>query len=142
MYLPRIHHFVLIRNLILLFLERLIRLTIKEKGVMRNGVVTLLARVWDHAEHKYVHGFRMLTLGWSDGNTFLPVFFSLLSSENERNRLCGIDPWLDKRTTGSKEEWKVSKSLHVREIFRGSARYLAEMRLCCPGNHPQLENSE
>jgi hypothetical protein len=29
----------------------------------------------------------MLTLGWSDGNTFLPWAFSLLSSEKESSRL-------------------------------------------------------
>ena len=40
----------------------------------RSKAVELLARV-DHVEHKYVLGFRMLTLGWSDGNTFLPVAF-------------------------------------------------------------------
>lgn len=43
----------------------------------------MLARVRDHVEHKYVRGFRMLILGWSDGNTFLPVAFSLLSSNKE-----------------------------------------------------------
>ncbi|BAF59748.1 hypothetical protein PTH_1567 [Pelotomaculum thermopropionicum SI] len=47
----------------------------------RSKAVELLARVKDHVENKYVRGFRMLTLGWSDGNTFLPVAFSLLSSE-------------------------------------------------------------
>jgi len=30
--------------------------------------VELLAKVYDHVEHKYTKGFRMLTLGWSDGN--------------------------------------------------------------------------
>ena len=35
--------------------------------------VELLARVYDHVSHSYVKGFRMLTLGWSDGNTFLPL---------------------------------------------------------------------
>lgn len=33
----------------------------------------LLAKVYDHAKHKYRFGFRMLTLVWSDGSTFLPV---------------------------------------------------------------------
>ena len=61
----------------------------------RSKAVELLARVRDHVEHKYVLGFRMLTLGWSDGNTFLPVAFSLLSSENEHNRLCGINQRLE-----------------------------------------------
>jgi len=35
----------------------------------RSKAVELLARVRDHVEHKYILGFRMLTLGWSDGNT-------------------------------------------------------------------------
>ena len=32
-------------------------------------------------------GFRMLTLGWSDGGTFLPVNSVLLSHENKKNRV-------------------------------------------------------
>ena len=42
----------------------------------------------------------MLTLGWSDGNTFLPLAFSLLSSERESNRLRGMNDSVDKRTNG------------------------------------------
>jgi hypothetical protein len=68
----------------------------------RSKAVELLARVYDHVEHKYVRGFRMLTLGWSDGNTFLPLAFSLLSSENEANRLQGVNSSVDKRTNGYK----------------------------------------
>lgn len=80
----------------------------------RSKAVELLARVRDHVENKYVRGFRMLTLGWSDGNTFLPVAFSLLSSENQRNRLCGIDPRIDKRTTGYKRRMEsIKKSTEV-----------------------------
>jgi hypothetical protein len=80
----------------------------------RSKAVELLARVRDHVEHKYVLGFRMLTLGWSDGNTFLPVAFSLLSSENEHNRLCGINQRLDKRTTGYKRRMEsIKKSTEV-----------------------------
>jgi hypothetical protein len=30
----------------------------------------------------------MLTLGWSDGNTFLPVNFNLLSSPKDEHVLC------------------------------------------------------
>ena len=48
----------------------------------RSKKVELLTRVFDHTTHKFVKGFRMLTMGWSDGNTFLPVGFSLLSSQN------------------------------------------------------------
>ncbi|OPY59391.1 MAG: hypothetical protein A4E56_03212 [Pelotomaculum sp. PtaU1.Bin065] len=66
----------------------------------RSKTVELLARVWDHVDSKYVRGFRMLTLGWSDGNTFMPLAFSLLSSEKESNRLCSMNNSIDKRTNG------------------------------------------
>ncbi len=48
--------------------------------------VEMLAKIFDHAKHAYLYGFRMLTLGWTDGNTFLPVNQVLLSSTNE-NRI-------------------------------------------------------
>lgn len=66
----------------------------------RSRKVELLAKVYDHVEHVYRWGFRLLTLGWSDGNTFVPVAFSLLSSEKAANRRQGVDPRLDKRTVG------------------------------------------
>ena len=49
----------------------------------RSKSVELLARCFDHASQKmrFYKGFRMLTLGWSDGATFIPVDFSLLSSK-------------------------------------------------------------
>ncbi len=53
----------------------------------RSKKVELLAKTYDHANHRYRFGFRMLTLGWSDGSTFLPVNSVLLSSENKKNRL-------------------------------------------------------
>ena len=49
--------------------------------------VELLTRVYDHANKKYLNGFRMLTLSWSDGATLLPVNSYLLSSENPRARI-------------------------------------------------------
>lgn len=49
--------------------------------------VELLAKVYDHASKKFSYGFRMLTLGWSDGNTFLPVNSCMLSTENKKNRI-------------------------------------------------------
>lgn len=67
----------------------------------RSKKVELLAKVFDHAKHKYRFGFRMLTLGWSDGSTFLPVNSILLSSENKRNRI-NEAVVVDKRTVGYK----------------------------------------
>ena len=43
----------------------------------------------------------MLTLGWSDGSTFLPVNSILLSTENRKNRINEATE-VDKRTVGYK----------------------------------------
>ena len=67
----------------------------------RSKKVELLAKAYDHANHRYRFGFRMLTLGWSDGNTFLPVNSVLLSSENKKNRVNEASE-VDKRTIGYK----------------------------------------
>lgn len=53
----------------------------------RSKKVELLARVYDHNDNRYYRGFLMLTLGWSDGSSYLPASFSLLSSANQKNRL-------------------------------------------------------
>lgn len=66
----------------------------------RSKKVELLSRVFDHSDMKYIKGFRMLTLGWSDGNSFLGIDFSLLSSANKNNRYNEINPDIDKRTCG------------------------------------------
>lgn len=65
----------------------------------RSKKVELLAKVYDHAKHKFRFGFRMLTLGWSDGSTFLPVNSILLSTENKKNRINEAVE-ADKRTVG------------------------------------------
>jgi hypothetical protein len=53
----------------------------------RSKQVELLSRVFDHTDKRYYRGFRMLTLGWSDGISFLPVSCALLASSKEKNRL-------------------------------------------------------
>jgi hypothetical protein len=55
----------------------------------------------------------MLTLGWSDGSTFLPINSILLSSENKRNRVNEAES-LDKRTTGYKRrQLSMTKGTHA-----------------------------
>ena len=61
--------------------------------------VELLAKTYDHAKRAYKYGFRLLTLGWSDGNTFLPVNGCLLSTKNKKNRINEAAA-VDKRTAG------------------------------------------
>ena len=64
----------------------------------RSKKVELLARLHDHANQCFYKGFRMLTLGWSDGHTFLPVDFALLSSS--KSKLQEASEKIDKRTCG------------------------------------------
>jgi hypothetical protein len=66
----------------------------------RSRAVELLAKVYDHTTGKYVRGFRMLTLGWFDGNTFVPLCFSLLSSTKKNNRYVEKNEQIDPRSTG------------------------------------------
>jgi len=68
----------------------------------RSKHVELLARVHDHNTGRYLRGFRMLTLGWSDGNSFVPMMLSMLSSAKEENRLAPMRDGIDKRTNGYK----------------------------------------
>ena len=61
----------------------------------------LVARVFDHVSMKFIKGFRMLTLGWSDGNSFIPVTHRLMSSSNDKNML-GVEKVFDKRSIAHK----------------------------------------
>ncbi len=54
----------------------------------RSAQTELLAKVFDHCPMKYKRGYRMLTLGWSDGNSFIPVNHRLLSAADDKNLLC------------------------------------------------------
>ena len=68
----------------------------------RSSKVELLARIYDHAEHKFQKGFSLLTLGWSDGYSFIPVGFNLLSSAKKGNRYQEISDKIDHRSNGYK----------------------------------------
>ena len=91
----------------------------------RSKAVELLAKVRDHATGKYVKGLRLLTMGWSDGNSFIPVAFSLLSSRKEENRYNGIKADIDKRTNGYKRRQEaLGKATEVMfDLLEGATKY-------------------
>jgi hypothetical protein len=77
----------------------------------RSKVVELLAWVFDHNSGTSLKGFKLLTLGWSDGGSFLPLDFILCSSAKAEKRVQGIKKSLDKRTCGYKRRLEaVTKS--------------------------------
>uniref|UniRef100_UPI002FBE8D2A IS4 family transposase n=1 Tax=Sporolactobacillus sp. KGMB 08714 TaxID=3064704 RepID=UPI002FBE8D2A len=76
--------------------------------------VELAAFQFDHAKHRQTRGFRFLQLGWSDGNTFLPVTFSLLSGQNQ---ICSTKA--DARTNSGRRKLQAQRKATdvVRELI-------------------------
>ena len=63
----------------------------------RSKKVELLSRVFDHSTGRYLRGFRLLTICWSDGVSCLPLDFALLSSAKPKNRFQESHKSMDKR---------------------------------------------
>ena len=76
----------------------------------RSKKVELLARCMDHSSltKRFYKGFRMLTLGWSDGFSFMPLDFTLLSSK--KAQINGISENIDKRSSGYKRRVEALES--------------------------------
>jgi len=75
----------------------------------RSKKVEMLSRCYDHSQGKYYKGFTMLNLGWSDGQTFMPVDFRLLASGNDKNLLHGPTVKEDRRTIATKRRAEARK---------------------------------
>lgn len=94
--------------------------------------VELLARVFDHCEGRFLKGFRMLTLAWSDGASLIPLDFALLSSTDPCNRYQNVTKAVDRRSCGAmrrREATTKSTALLVPMLRRAlaagaKARYL------------------
>ena len=59
------------------------------------------SRMFDHASMRYTKGYRLMTLGWTDGNTFLPINSSLLASSKTSN-LIGPLEYYDGRSLAAR----------------------------------------
>lgn len=68
----------------------------------RSKKVELLSHVYDHVIHKTVKGFNMLTLGWTDGYSFVPVGFNMMASADAGKRLMPASESIDRRNAGYK----------------------------------------
>lgn len=79
-------------------------LVIDDSVISRNRSkrVELLAFIFDHVTGKSVKGFNLLTIGWTDGYSFVPVAFNMLSSAKPGKRLNEMKGSIDKRTNGFK----------------------------------------
>lgn len=68
----------------------------------RSKKAELLAKVFDHSNQCFIKGFNMLALGWTDGYSFVPVDFAMLSSAKAKNRYNESSASIDKRSHGFK----------------------------------------
>ena len=79
----------------------------------RSCKTELLAKVFDHCSMKYKRGFRMLTLGWSDGNSFIPVNHCLLSAADDKNLLCDAEKFDGRSLAGKRRKQSRRKATEV-----------------------------
>lgn len=61
----------------------------------------LASKVFDHVSMKFKKGFRMMTVGWTDGCSFIPINSCLLASSKDENVLGKIEKY-DKRSIAGK----------------------------------------
>jgi len=86
----------------------------------RSKAVELLAWIFDHNSGTSLKGFKLLTLGWSDGASFLPLDFILCSSTKAAKRVQDIRKVLDKRTCGYRRRLEaITKSTdHLEDMVK------------------------
>ena len=58
----------------------------------------LLAKIWNHVDQKFIRGYQCLTLGWTDGISFLPLIARMISSGSIKNRYFEAMAKVDGRT--------------------------------------------
>lgn len=73
----------------------------------------MASRVFDHVSMRYKTGFRLLTLGWSDGNSFVPINFSLLASSKDSNQLGDFSKVDNRSLAGKRRKMAVTKATEV-----------------------------
>ena len=87
--------------------------------------IKLLALIYDHSEHKYKHGFSILTLGRTDKYIFVPIGFNTLSSANNSNRYQEISITLTNEPTAMQQE-KTSYSQNRKLLSCYSKKHLIQ----------------
>jgi len=68
----------------------------------RSKKVELLSWCKDHSENRSYKGFTFLTMGWSDGVTFIPSDFRVVASGNDEKLIEGSHVKQDRRTRATK----------------------------------------
>ena len=96
----------------------------------RSKKVEYLSRCYDHTTGKYYKGLTLLTLGWSDGKTFLPITFRLLGASDDKNLLEGSHVKEDRRCLATKRrrDARVGKPTLVQSMLKSVKGTAAEAK--------------
>jgi len=91
----------------------------------RSKKVELLSRCHDHTNGKYYKGFNLLCLGWTDGESFVPVKTQMVASGNNKNLLEGSHIKEDRRTLATRRRTNARKektklTLQMLESIKGT----------------------
>jgi len=86
----------------------------------RSKKVEMLATCYDHAEERYYKGHTLLTMGWTDGQTFIPVDYRVLSASDDKNLIYGSNVVYDDRTLATKrrKDARAGKPALVLDMLR------------------------
>ena len=85
--------------------ERRVKLFVIDDTVYdrhRSKKVELLSWGFDHVSGKSLKGFKMLTLGWDDGVSFVPLDFVLGAAGDPEKQVCGITKEMHHRSCGAR----------------------------------------
>ena len=79
------------------------------------------SRVFDHTSMKYRKGYRLMTLGWTDGNTFLPINSCLLASSKEHNLIGPVEQFDGRSLAAKRRKFAQMKGTEVMiELLRSA----------------------
>ena len=79
------------------------------------------SRVFDHTSMKYRKGYRLMTLGWTDGNTFLPINSCLLASSKEHNLIGPVEQFDGRSLAAKRRKFAQMKGTEVMiELLRNA----------------------
>lgn len=73
----------------------------------------LASKVFDHVSMKFKKGFRMMTVGWTYGCSFVPINFSLLASSKDENILGKVEKYDRRSIAGKRRAMAQSKGTDV-----------------------------
>ena len=80
---------------------------------LRYKKTQMASRVFDHVSMRSKTGFRLLTLGWSDGNSFVLVNSSLRASSKDSNQLDDFSKVDNRSLAGKRRKMAVTKATDV-----------------------------